>query len=381
MPDLPGLSAYLEVLRVLLAPEPPYRDLVEDEFNEQFPHEKGFAAYYRNELRRLIEEQEQQRITRLKKIRRSFRRVLPFAAAWVLLWVGIHIAGAMGVSPFNTVSQTLGLFFTLIIVTFGLVPAAIVFIPALEFVDAVKGDLYPHVVRFFGPDWTYQYFSKMSYRPNRVKGPHKKRLTTESMQRSLIAPEFTAFDMEDYLTADLDGRTRELGEITLVFSTGSDSDRSLTIRFKGLAGVLPLASPVKGRTVVRVGSARKSDSTDKNELTQLAQVDLNHPEFHELAEVYSSDPSEALGLFDSAYRSAIVEFADYLHTHELSRGFRMELTKSMLLVLIPETNRTFFQSGTVYEPAVGVDDLRRVLLDANVLQAMKKLLPDERSKL
>jgi hypothetical protein len=375
------IQTSLHLLRVLFGREALVEATSDEPFVEQLPHERGFAEFHRKVIRPLVRSCEHERITALTKIRLSFRRVLPWAVLWVALWVGVHVAGALGVAPFDAISQTLGWFLTLVILGATLAfPVGFALVPLLDYQYSLKEKVLPELVTFFGSDWTYQYFGDADYRPNRVRGKHKKRLTKERFEKSAIAPEFTVFFIKDYLTGTVREQTIELGTVTLGVVRREDSRNQLTIRFNGLGGAYPLAPPMKGRTVVRVGPERGTSSNSAKALRDTSVVRFDQPEFDDLVEVRSSHPEEARELIQPQYRAAIVDFVDYLLTHELARGFRLELSKGLMLLMIPATYGPFFRFGNPTEPALGVDDLRTFLMHANILNEMSTLIPRRESR-
>lgn len=318
----------------LLSSEPLEAVRDQSDFVDKEEHERGFAAYFEREIKPLRDSMESQRINALDTIRIRFQVAFPFIVVLIVLIVVDFMAywkwdwsGLPG--PLDLVLLW-GPIFGLIVY---------VYRPVADYRKSIKKELLSRIARFYGDDWSYQ-----------LDGGFDAKV----IETSYIAPLKSAFVFQDCFSGAYRGVKISFAEIHLPGDPGKRESR-----IKGLCLLFSMNKRFDGKTVVvqdRGGWFRRN----KKQLGDMERVELEDPEFEAMFEAYGTDQVEGRYLLTTAFMDRTLQLSRFFDEMGAGTEIQFEFRDQNLLMIIPSTV-DYFEPGTVFEPAIRISDMRKLL--------------------
>ncbi|MGB2220525.1 MAG: DUF3137 domain-containing protein [Henriciella sp.] len=314
-------------------------------FTEETAHEAGFSAHYDRHIRHRVVDFE----TTRKASVASFQSRLVILCATILLVIGGHYFGYSGLSESNSLLP-----FTLVASALLLaVGAVFTYAPLAHYRSAVKNQIFPLIIEFFGP-FEYQPAPGERVRPLKPFG---------------IVPDYTIEKNEDRFVGNYLGVPIELFETELVLKrkTGR-KERSVTV-FKGVMVLLDIHKKFSGQTLIRKDAGRITNwfraATDRLERVRLEDV-----EFESEFAVYSDDQIEARYLLTTSFMQRLLA----LRTRYGGKAIECSFYQNKLLMMVP-MRLNLFEPGSVFETEDFIDDARSLLRELHsifqIIDALK----------
>lgn len=343
----------------------------ESEFEEKYPHEKNFAAYFQEHIRPLRDGLEQERLRLLKQF--QFRTKI----AAIIAAIGIFLA-YFCIEQCTEQVQGFG-FIILILAIIGV--GYWVMLPLQHYSSAIKQQVFSKLIAFYG---------NFHYEPNGD-------LHFGALAPSGILPEYDRAKSEDLIVGQHKDVDIGIGEAHLeerhvtYDSKGRRRERYRTL-FKGLIVQLAMNKNFAGRTII-VKDRGGLLNWFKGKFGELETVKLEDPVFEKLFEVYSTNQIEARYLLTTAFMDRLLRLSDLFRNVSSGKHFADKeknalskfyggvrnfgaaaSNKSMhcsfyddkLLIMIP-CEQDLFEPPPIHEPALQIKDIRRFLEEINLV--------------
>jgi hypothetical protein len=322
------------------------------DFEEEQDYEQGFGAYFDREIKPMREDLESRRIGFLRTIRRRFRKSLIWGGPWLAISAGNAIAGFMGIEPFQSIILWFDFLWYLVLTA---IPLGILglwtMMPAGEYKETVKDEVFTRIVRFFGDDWRYK--GAGGFDENMI-------------QASDIKPSYNRYNDEDCFSGCYKDIKISFAEVKLIRKTKDSEGRdSSTTVFEGLCLAFSMNKRFKGKTIAladRAGWLKRN----KKKVGDMERVELEDPDFEKKFEVYGTDQIEARYLLTTAFMDRVLNLSTFLSEMGAGNSMEFEFWDKNLFIMIPSSS-DFFEPGTVFEPALQIADIRKFLKEMSLI--------------
>jgi len=309
----------------------------EMEYKEESEYDKGFREHYQEHIAPHFEQFETKRIEALKKYRGNSFIGQPMS----VLLIGVAIYCYIYSSFSSDANRTIAVISLIIIVGIQWWMRG----PLRKYRSAIKKVIYPKIMSFFG-DYTYE---------------EKGSISMSTLNPSDIIPSYDRVGMEDYIKGSYNEVAIELVEAKLTERRGTGKNRRTVTTFKGLFILLGMNKSFQGKTIVKRDAGMVGNwLTDK--FNKLEKVTLEDPVFEKEFEVYSHDQIEARYLLTTSFMERLKELSELFDGAAIQCSFYDD----RLLVTL-KMYKNMFEPGSVYHPALSIDDIRLVLREISII--------------
>lgn len=299
-----------------------------------------FEPYYAKHLSQLVSRYESKRTDALKKHRGRFAIAVVPGILLILSFFVLLFARDWHHLSEDTIKDSI---FAATLMFFAL--AWWVMSPRIGYKQSVKQDVYPIIFKFFGEDFHFNHYGK---------------LTAQELKPSGIIPPLYTQHIEDYIKGTYQGVALELTECTL---SNGDSRYHRQV-FRGIFVRIAMHKPFSGRTVLlrrkRLGRMFKS-----KEIKELQKVRLEGSEFHSRFDVFSSDQIEARYLLTTSFMERLIRFEEVME----SKGLQASFYENYLLLMIP-TKLDRFEGISFTEQVTFYHDINVILQEMSDIFAI-----------
>lgn len=297
------------------------------QFVEKSFHERGFGAFFAQNVKPDILKLERARLQRVKwlAIRAAILLSIVFAAKSYVLPV-------IGLEEYDFQYYIIGFILSLMIAAH----------PDRSYKADYKTIILPKVLKFF---------KTLSYN---VDG----KIPAERLQNSDILPPHTRYDSEDMIYGSYNGMDITITEVRL--ANANDKNHK-TNKFSGLFIVIDTKLPFKGKTLIRKDMGfRKQWMTGKTQEKQ--QVPLIEDRFSKRLKVYTTDIDEANKIISPALLET------FLHLSGRFKNTIMEgcFYEDKLFITLP-CDRNLFEPASIFMPAYDIKDLRLLIEEISLI--------------
>ncbi len=318
-------------------------------FQPMTPEEQAFYPHYQQKLLPLLRVFEQQRLRALRWTRG-------------LTWGVVSAYSLIGYVYFYTslLPDKGPGFFGSIAVPLAVISCMVIALPGKFYIGNMKRKIYPLVLEFFGPDFSYATCS-----------PHP----LHSFAASGILPDYTHELVKDYVSGSYKGVPFAIYNAELTREIQEGKNRRTVPVFEGLFIQLGIYKKFSNYTIVkrnRTGLLNWRDPQGQ----RFERVKLEDPKFEEEFDVYSTSQIESRYLLTTSFMDRLLTVADGHNGGDIQCSFYDQ----HLLLSMP--CKQWLAGSSLFTPATFDLDIRVILRDIHgIFNMLDELQLDQKTGL
>jgi hypothetical protein len=296
-------------------------------FIEKSLHERGFAAFFKQNVQPEVLKLEKQRLHRVK---------------WLCIRVaGLLLLGFLGKSfilQIGNLEQYSGEYTLLMPILAVLIGAH----PERTYKADYKKTILPKILKFF---------KTLSYNVNG-------KIDTDLLRDSDILPPHTSYNSEDMVHGEYNGSRVALTEVRLF---DAHNKKKSTNNFKGLFILIETEHDFKGKTIIRKDMGiRKKWTTGK--IAEKQEIPLIEERFSKRFKVYTTDIDEANRIVSPTLLETFMNLSGRFKNTTMEGCFY----GNKVFITIP-CDANLFEPASIFMPAYDINDLRLLIEEVSLV--------------
>lgn len=223
--------------------------------------------------------------------------------------------------------------------------------PLEDYKTAVRGEVFPRIVSFFGPD--FQYSRDCPW-------------TMSRLSNSNMFDNFDDETLEDYIRGSYKGVSIELVEALLTKEVSNGKSRRTVEVYDGLLFLLTPKKKFRGKIIVKrdhgaaLNAIRGFFTTT---FSDLQRVKLEDPEFENKFQVYADDQIEARRVLTTSFMQRLLDLGAVIGNNKVDCCF----FDGVLLIRAP-TGHNYFEPRSPFSPVDFRKDFEKFIEEMAVIR-------------